>query len=186
MQTWTESNPNNSFDIVLIIYLSQEGRQAVQIIVTCAPQECKQVGEAIVERLARVGIDADVVWDGLTGKKRKGRLALEIKRDPPPSFYNWLNRYEPIEDYSLLVPDLDLIAPRPVQHEHSSLKRERELRGWSQARVAESIGVLPTTISRWERGTSTPYPYFQEKLCALFEMSTVELGLREDWTMTAS
>lgn len=57
------------------------------------------------------------------------------------------------------------------------LKRERELRGWSQAKVAMELGVDPTTIGRWERGISLPYPYFREKLCALFGKSVHELAL---------
>ncbi|MBV9616371.1 MAG: helix-turn-helix domain-containing protein [Ktedonobacteraceae bacterium] len=57
------------------------------------------------------------------------------------------------------------------------LKRERELRGWSQAKVAMEIGTDPATIGRWERGLSFPYPYFREKLCVLFGKSAPELGL---------
>jgi transcriptional regulator with XRE-family HTH domain len=57
------------------------------------------------------------------------------------------------------------------------LKRERELRGWSQAKVATEIGTDPATIGRWERGLSFPYPYFREKLCVLFGKSAQELGL---------
>jgi tetratricopeptide (TPR) repeat protein/transcriptional regulator with XRE-family HTH domain len=60
------------------------------------------------------------------------------------------------------------------------LRRERELRGWSQARVAGEIGTDPATVSRWERGLSFPYPYFREKLCALFEKNAEELGLVQD------
>lgn len=56
------------------------------------------------------------------------------------------------------------------------LKRERERRGWSQARVAEQLGVFPQCISRWERGAAKPYPYFREKLCALFEEDAETLG----------
>lgn len=57
------------------------------------------------------------------------------------------------------------------------LRRERELRAWSQAKVAEELGTDPATISRWERGLSFPYPYFREKLCILFEKDAQELGL---------
>ena len=59
------------------------------------------------------------------------------------------------------------------------LKRERELRGWSQARVAEEIGTTALNVGRWERGTSMPYPYFREKLCALFGKDAEALGLLE-------
>lgn len=60
------------------------------------------------------------------------------------------------------------------------LKRERELRGWSQAKVAMEIGTDPATIGRWERGLSFPYPYFREKLSVLFGKSAQELGLVRD------
>lgn len=59
------------------------------------------------------------------------------------------------------------------------LRRERELRGWSQARVAEEIGTTPMNVGRWERGTSTPYPHFREKLCVLFGKDARALGLLE-------
>ncbi len=59
----------------------------------------------------------------------------------------------------------------------SRLKIERERRGWSQNTVAEAVGTDPTTVSRWERGISFPYPFFREKLCALFEKNAYELGL---------
>jgi tetratricopeptide (TPR) repeat protein/transcriptional regulator with XRE-family HTH domain len=59
------------------------------------------------------------------------------------------------------------------------LKRARELRGWSQARVAEEIGTTALNVGRWERGTSMPYPHFREKLCILFGKDARELGLLE-------
>lgn len=59
------------------------------------------------------------------------------------------------------------------------LKQARELRGWSQAKVAEQIGTDATTVSRWERGLFSPTPYFRERLCALFSKNAEELGLLE-------
>ncbi|HLZ61760.1 MAG TPA: helix-turn-helix transcriptional regulator [Ktedonosporobacter sp.] len=59
------------------------------------------------------------------------------------------------------------------------LKQARELRGWSQAKVAEHIGTDATTVSRWERGLFSPTPYFREKLCTLFSKNAAELGLLE-------
>lgn len=59
------------------------------------------------------------------------------------------------------------------------LKQIRELRGWSQAKVAEQIGTDATTVSRWERGLFSPTPYFRERLCALFGKNAEELGLLE-------
>jgi len=60
------------------------------------------------------------------------------------------------------------------------LKQERELRGWSQAKVAEQIGTDATTVSRWERGLFSPTPYFRERLCTLFSKNAEELGLLEN------
>jgi len=57
------------------------------------------------------------------------------------------------------------------------LKLERELRGWSQAMVADEIGTTPDNVSRWERGLTTPSPHFRSKLCALFGKRADELGL---------
>jgi tetratricopeptide (TPR) repeat protein/transcriptional regulator with XRE-family HTH domain len=57
------------------------------------------------------------------------------------------------------------------------LSSEREQRGWSQQEVADLIGTTPVNISRWERGLTSPGPYFRQKLCALFGKSAQELGL---------
>lgn len=59
------------------------------------------------------------------------------------------------------------------------LKRARELRGWSQAGVAQQLNTDATTVSRWERGLFVPAPSFREKLCALFGTNAEELGLVE-------
>jgi tetratricopeptide (TPR) repeat protein/transcriptional regulator with XRE-family HTH domain len=57
------------------------------------------------------------------------------------------------------------------------LKRARERKGWSQEHVGQEIGTDAFTVSRWERGVTMPGPHFRQKLCALFAMSVVELGL---------
>lgn len=64
------------------------------------------------------------------------------------------------------------------------LKQARELRGWSQAKVAEQIGTDATTVSRWERGLFSPTPYFRERLCTLFDRNAEELGLLESGQMS--
>src|SRR5437870_8308879 len=56
------------------------------------------------------------------------------------------------------------------------LKHERQLRGWSQGRLAEQIDVPDYYISRWERGEVLPSPYYQQKLCELLGKSAQELG----------
>lgn len=58
-----------------------------------------------------------------------------------------------------------------------NLKRQRRLRGWSQADVAEMVGSDPKTVSRWEQGKSSPRPYFVQKLVDLFGKDAEELGL---------
>lgn len=56
------------------------------------------------------------------------------------------------------------------------LKRERQLRGWSQEDVASRIGSDSKTVGRWERGHSFPGPYFQQKLVSLFGKDAQSLG----------
>ena len=57
------------------------------------------------------------------------------------------------------------------------LKRARERQGWSQEYVAREVGTDAFTISRWERGITMPSPHFRQKLCVLFGLSVIELGL---------
>jgi tetratricopeptide (TPR) repeat protein/transcriptional regulator with XRE-family HTH domain len=73
------------------------------------------------------------------------------------------------------------------------LKEARELRGWSQKYIAEQIGADHYYLSRWERGTASPSPYYRSKLCALFGLDAKALGLvptaparREDSEDTAA
>src|SRR5690348_3339118 len=58
-----------------------------------------------------------------------------------------------------------------------NLKRERQLRGWSQEDVATRIGSVPKTVGRWERGLTYPSPYFQQRLFDLFGKDARALGL---------
>ncbi|WP_201392744.1 helix-turn-helix domain-containing protein [Ktedonobacter sp. SOSP1-85] len=58
------------------------------------------------------------------------------------------------------------------------LRVERELRGWSQARVAEDVGTSTRSIVRWEQGEVLPQPYYRERLCALFGKNALELSLQ--------
>ena len=67
------------------------------------------------------------------------------------------------------------------------LKRQRRLRGWSQAYVAEMVGSDPKTVSRWEQGKTSPGPYFVRQLIELFGKNAEELGLlvnEEKYTRT--
>jgi WD40 repeat protein/transcriptional regulator with XRE-family HTH domain len=60
---------------------------------------------------------------------------------------------------------------------HQKLRRERQLRSWSQADVAEEIGSETKTVNRWESGKTFPSSYFRQKLVELFGKSAEELGL---------
>ncbi len=57
------------------------------------------------------------------------------------------------------------------------LKRERELRNWSQEELAARVGTDPKTVSRWENGGVLPRPESREALCKLFGKNAEELGL---------
>ncbi len=63
---------------------------------------------------------------------------------------------------------------------NQQLKAERELRGWSQKYVADQIGADHYYLSRWERGTASPCPYYRQKLCTLFGKNAKELGLLQE------
>ena len=69
-----------------------------------------------------------------------------------------------------------LLDPNAAEEPHP-LKVERELRGWSQAKVAEALSTTTRTVARWEQGQVTPYPYFREQLCELFGKDARQLGL---------
>lgn len=57
------------------------------------------------------------------------------------------------------------------------LRLERLQRQWSQQELADRLGTTVVSINRWERGATSPTPYFRLKLCALFGKSADELGL---------
>ncbi len=80
-------------------------------------------------------------------------------------------------DESLLPVDGTRTKRKTPVIPNLKLKYERELRGWSQAKVAEEIGAQTSVINRWENGHVFPSPYYREKLCTLFEKDAQELGL---------
>jgi transcriptional regulator with XRE-family HTH domain len=59
------------------------------------------------------------------------------------------------------------------------IRREREQRSWTQAEVAEKIGVGLKTVGRWERGESFPLPLHRRSLATIYEKSLHELKLDE-------
>ncbi len=66
----------------------------------------------------------------------------------------------------------------------SQLAYERKKRGWTQAELAEKVGAASfVTVSRWERGTALPNPYYCQRLCEVFEKKNIEeLGLIREET----
>lgn len=59
---------------------------------------------------------------------------------------------------------------------NEQLINSRRAQGWSQRKVAESIGATAKQVSAWETGEYSPSAHYQEKLCRLFGQSAVELG----------
>jgi len=60
------------------------------------------------------------------------------------------------------------------------LRKARQERGWSQKELADLIEAPQSfMISRWENGTASPGPGYQEKLSSIFGKCYEELGLRK-------
>src|SRR5260370_12395444 len=57
------------------------------------------------------------------------------------------------------------------------LRRARNLKGWSQADLAEEVGTGFEMVSRWERGVTIPSPHYRKLLCAVLGQSAEDLGL---------
>ncbi|HZO75449.1 MAG TPA: FxSxx-COOH system tetratricopeptide repeat protein [Ktedonobacteraceae bacterium] len=55
------------------------------------------------------------------------------------------------------------------------LRKERLRRHLSQEALAEALGTIPPTISRWERDQTFPRAYHRLALCRLFQMPPEEL-----------
>ena len=71
---------------------------------------------------------------------------------------------------------------QPEARVNHLLRRARKERTWSQAELAERIGVAKETISRWEHGASRPQPNQLRKLCEAFDRKPEELGYAlESW-----
>jgi transcriptional regulator with XRE-family HTH domain len=62
---------------------------------------------------------------------------------------------------------------------HQQLRYERARRSWSQADVAEKVGVDVKTVNRWEKGSRKPLPFYRQRLCQLFNKNAEEFGLLE-------
>ena len=71
-------------------------------------------------------------------------------------------------------------APKGKEKHKNRLRSERELRGWSREFVADKIGSDTRSVGRWERGATSPNPYYRQALCELFRMNAAELGLLKE------
>jgi len=43
--------------------------------------------------------------------------------------------------------------------------------------LAEQLGTTEANVNRWEKGVTSPYPYFRQRLCEVFDKTATELGL---------
>jgi transcriptional regulator with XRE-family HTH domain len=81
----------------------------------------------------------------------------------------------------MMALEADLICNESMSQEkfvpNERLWHARTHKGWSQARLAEEVGTSFEMVSRWERGTTVPSPYYRERLCAVLGQSAEELGL---------
>jgi len=60
------------------------------------------------------------------------------------------------------------------------LRNEREQRSWTQAEVAEKIGVDVKTVGRWESGERFPMPLHRRSLATIYQKTLHELKLDEE------
>lgn len=59
----------------------------------------------------------------------------------------------------------------------STIKRWREMRGWSQKRLADELDIGEATIKRWEGDNGLPTPTLRAKLIELTSLDAEQLGL---------
>lgn len=64
-----------------------------------------------------------------------------------------------------------------IMMKNRKLRTERKMHGWSQAKLAEVLGVTTRTVIRWEQGLAVPQPNYRKKLGTLFGKTAQELGL---------
>ncbi len=58
-----------------------------------------------------------------------------------------------------------------------TIRQLRQERGWSQAKLATRLGMVPRTVSTWERGVRTPDPRTLVRLAELFSISPTDIAL---------
>ncbi len=45
--------------------------------------------------------------------------------------------------------------------------KARKQKGWTQAWLANRVGVHPWVVSRWETGVSEPHRFLRDKICSV-------------------
>jgi len=79
---------------------------------------------------------------------------------------------------SLAMENIIMYQMKPyILTKSPSLRTERRLRGWSQARLAKELGVATRTVIRWEQGRTVPQPNHRKQLGSIFGKTAQELGL---------
>ena len=57
------------------------------------------------------------------------------------------------------------------------LAERRKALGYSQELLADQLGADRTTVGRWERGITAPYPHIRPKLCQILQVTEDELDV---------
>lgn len=55
----------------------------------------------------------------------------------------------------------------------AALARARKAAGFTQETLAEAVGVDPSTVRRWEVGSSVPQPWLRLKLAQVFHVIAI-------------
>ena len=80
--------------------------------------------------------------------------------------------------YTIFVAASDRQEKRLLKNAaRTRLVEARKRQQWSQRDLAGFLDTTQNNISRWERGETTPGPYFRAKLCELFGQKPQELDL---------
>ena len=69
-----------------------------------------------------------------------------------------------------------IVACSQKRQRREALAARRKAIGWSQANLAEALGVAPNTVSRWETGISTPSPWVRDALANALNLSVIALA----------
>jgi transcriptional regulator with XRE-family HTH domain len=67
----------------------------------------------------------------------------------------------------------------PAHQPKTTIRQLRQARGWTQADVADQLGVTPWTVAAWERGQVAPWPRHQTRLADLFGVEVSEIAFGE-------